>query len=60
MNSYIEAQITNVIAVVKTFERSCEMAAIKDDGRIDKAEQKKLKKISAATNRFIKQIEKLK
>ena len=60
MNSYIEAHITNGIAMVKTFEQSCKMAATKSDGHIDKAERKKLKRVSAATNRFIKQLEKIK
>ena len=60
MNTYIEAQILNVVNVVKTFEQSCKMTALKTDGTIDRDEEKTLKKISAATQRFIKDIEKLK
>lgn len=60
MNSYIDAQILNMINMVKTFEQSCKMAAMKNDGQIDKAEEKQLKKINAATQRFIKDLEKLK
>lgn len=60
MNSYIDAQILNMINMVKTFEQSCKMAATKNDGQIDKAEEKQLKKIYAATQHFIKDLEKLK
>ena len=59
MNYYIESQITNMKAIAKTFEQSCRMAATKDDGKIDVQEEKVLKKISAATERFIKELDKL-
>ena len=39
MNDYLEAQIKNMIAIVRTFENSCMMAARKNDGRIDSAEE---------------------
>ena len=57
MNTYIEAQIINMKAMVKTFEASCKMAALKNDGTIDKMEEKQLKKISAASQKFIKELE---
>ncbi len=60
MNQYIDAQIINMKAMVKTFEASCKMAALKNDGEIDKAEEKQLKKISAASVRFIKELEAIK
>lgn len=60
MNMYMEAQIINIIAIVKTFEQSCKLAAMKSDGHIDKAEEKQLKKINATTQRFIKELEKIK
>lgn len=59
MNSYIDAQIINMISMVKTFEQSCKMAAMKNDGQIDKAEEKQLKKINAATRQFIKELERI-
>ena len=46
--------------MVKTFEQSCQMAAMKDDSKIDKAEEKTLKKINAACQRFIKELESIK
>ena len=60
MNSYIEAQIINMITMVKTFEQSCKMAATKNDGQIDKAEEKQLKKLNTATQHFIKELERIK
>ena len=60
MNSYIDAQIMNMKIMAKTFEQSCRMAAMKNDGQIDKAEEKTLKKISVATQKFIKELESIK
>ena len=59
MNSYINAQIINMIAMTKTFEQSCKMAAMRDDGKISKEETKQLKKISNATQKFLKELESL-
>lgn len=60
MNDYMKAQIINMIAITKTFEKSCEMAALKNDGTIDALEQKQLAKISKAANRFISDLGKIK
>lgn len=59
MNYHIDAQIINMKAMVKTFEQSCRMAATKDDGRISPEEEKILKKISAASQRFLKDLDKI-
>ena len=60
MNDYIDMQIRNMISMTKTFEQACVLAATKNDGKIDAAEMKALKKIKAASNRFIKEIESIK
>ncbi len=60
MNTYIHAQILNMQAMVQTFERSCEMAAIKDDGKVSRDEEKQLKKIKAAAQTFYKELERIK
>lgn len=60
MNSYIRAQILNITTMTKTFEQACEMAAIKDDGKISREEEKQLKKIKTASQRFIKELESIK
>lgn len=59
MNYHIDAQIMNMKAMVKTFEQSCRMAATKDDGKISPEEEKVLKKISAASQKFIKELDKI-
>lgn len=59
MNPYIEAQIFNIKSMVRVFNQSCEMAAIKDDGQISKEEAKQLKKIKLASEAFCKELEKI-
>lgn len=58
MNDYISSQIMNMKAILTTFEQSCKMAATKNDGQIDKAEEKQLKKIHAACEKFRKELDK--
>lgn len=60
MNYYIEAQIFNIKSMVKIFEQSCEIAAQKDNGQISKDEEKQLKQIKAAAERFYKELDKIK
>lgn len=60
MNSYIKAQILNITTMTKTFEQACEMAAIKDDGQISREEEKQLKKIKTASQKFRKELEAIK
>lgn len=60
MNNYIKAQILNITTMTKTFEQACEMAAMKDDGKISREEEKQLKKIHAASRKFRKELESIK
>lgn len=60
MNSYIKAQILNITTITKTFEQACEIAAMKDDGQISREEEKQLKKIKAASQKFRKELESIK
>ncbi len=60
MNSYIKAQILNITTMTKTFEQACELAAMKDDGKLGREEEKQLKKIKAASQRFRKELEAIK
>lgn len=59
MNEYIKAQILNMTTMVKTFELSCKMAAMKNDGQIDRNEEKQLKKINAACEKFVYELNKI-
>jgi len=49
----------NMTTMVKTFELSCKMAATKNDGKIDRDEEKQLKKINAACEKFISELNKI-
>lgn len=60
MNPYIAAQIFNIQSMAKVFVQSCEMAALKDDGKISREEAKQLNKIRTATEKFCKELEKIK
>ena len=59
MNTFMEMQIRNMKMFLDTFERSCKMAAVKDDGKIDREEAKQLAKLQAAVERFRKDLDKL-
>lgn len=58
MNDYINAQIQQMKAYVKTFESACVLAAKKTDGIVDKAEEKTLKKIQKAVEHFTRELDK--
>ncbi len=59
MNSYIDAQCRNMIAMVSTFEQACTMAAMKDNGKISTEEEKSLKKIRASAKKFKEELSKI-
>lgn len=58
-NRFIQAQIQNIITMVETFKEACRIAALEDDGKISKEEAKTLKRINAATERYIKELRKI-
>ena len=59
MNTYMESYIFNAIAYVKTFKDTLRMAAMKNDGRIDKQEQKIIDKVDKLTEKYVRELEKL-
>lgn len=59
MNQHIQAQIANMITFSKAFLSSCELAAKEDDGRISPGEQKLIREITTATERYIGKLKKL-
>ena len=52
MNEFILAQVQQMKTYVKAWEATCEFAAKKTDGRIDKEEEKALKRIHKAVLDF--------
>lgn len=59
MNYFIDSQIQNIITTLKTFNQSCKIAAIHDDGKLDKTEAKAIRQIESATDKYIKELEKI-
>ena len=59
MNQFIDIQITNMLAMLTTFRRSCQMAAIQDDGRVSRDEEKVLKALEKATATYEKELNRL-
>ena len=49
-----------MITIAKTFEQACKMSALKNDGIIEKDEQRQLDKINKVTERFISELKKIK
>lgn len=56
MNHYLKSQIMNMITMTEAFTKACHMAALQNDGQMDKDETIALKKIDKATERFLKDI----
>lgn len=59
-NVFLQSEILNMRLIMKGFQQRCEIAATKDDGKVDKEEEKVLKRINAATERFLKELSKIK
>lgn len=56
MNLYIKSQISNMTTMGNAFKKACHLAATQDDGKINREEEKILKKLDKATDRFLKEI----
>jgi len=59
MNYFIEIQCKNMITSVEIFEKACDLAARKDDGKLSKEEAKILKHIHQAAKKFKKNLHKI-
>lgn len=59
VNSFIKLEITQQIMNCRNFMESCKRAALKDDGKIDKKEQKQLDKLEKVTMKYRKELEKV-
>ena len=60
MNSFMSMQINNMLMYLSSFEDAMIMAAKKDDGKIDRREQKQIDEIRRASERFRKTLMKVK
>ena len=56
MNTFLETQIRNMKFTLQTFQESCRMATLADDGKTSKKEEKQLKRIEQACKNFEKEL----
>ena len=59
-NAFLAMELVNMKIAANAFRQRCQAAALKDDGRIDDEEARILKKIDAATDKFLKELAKIK
>lgn len=59
VNTFLDMQIKNMIVTVQGFEQACQIAALQDDGKLSKAEEKALRQVCAAAAAFMKELKKL-
>jgi len=58
MNAYMDIQAKNMIQIIENFKIGLEIAARKDDGKIERAEQKRIDRINKAANNLINELKK--
>ena len=59
MNSYIKMQLNTMIQYLDSFEQACQIAATRDDGQIDRKEEKQLRRIRKSVVRFKRDLERI-
>lgn len=59
MNPYINAQIKNMLQMLDSFEAGCRLAAVQDDQIVDKSEEKLLKRLHSATEKYRDELKRL-
>ena len=59
-NVYMAAQIQNMVSILHAFRQSLKLAASQDDGKMDKREEKALRRIDAAAEKFLAELQKAK
>ncbi len=59
MNTFMNTNIKATCGYLKAFVQSLRMSAMRDDGQMDKQEEKLLKKVNALTDKYIRNLEDL-
>ena len=59
MNEHMKMQIRAMLISLGSFRNSVRVSAMKDDGMIDRIEEKTIRKIEKATEKYEKQLKKL-
>lgn len=58
-NEYIISQTKNIIMMAENYKKMLQISATKDDGQIDKEEEKAIKTIEKRVEKFISKISKV-
>ncbi len=56
MNTYIQMSIKTCIGYLDSFKQGMRMAAMKDDGAISREEEKLLKRLNKATEKYQREL----
>ncbi len=59
MNDYMKLQIQTMLVSVETFRTGMKVGALKDDGFIDKSEERILRKAEKASEKYAAKLKKL-
>ncbi len=59
MNTFMNTNIKATCGYLKAFEQSLKMSAMRDDGQLDRQEEKLLKKVNSLTEKYIRSLENL-
>lgn len=59
VNTFLDMQIKNMIVTVQGFEQACQIAALQDDGKISKAEEKTLCQVRSRPCRLLGGVEEI-
>ena len=57
MNLYLKMQIQTMLSSVEAFEKGCDLAAVKDDGKVDAKEARMLRRLHKAASDFRTELE---
>lgn len=57
MNQHMNLTVKAAIVYLKAFEQSMRVSAMKDDGAVDKQEEKDLKRLKKLTDKYIDELE---
>lgn len=59
MNDFMKGQIRNIITIIEHSEKTIELSAMQDDGKISLQEKKEMNKLKEINENYIKKLKKL-
>lgn len=59
MNDFMKGQIRNIITMIEHSEKTMELSAMQDDGKISIQERKEINKLKEINDHYIKKLNKM-